>query len=167
MPFPGAVTSASPLPAAPQPTPLDVELQGLSPLEAQKRLTGRVKAARSLADFAAVIHAGGRLVDAICLVAILSGLPRAVQRAALPVLTTSGTSSSGSSASRGGSGASGAGASTQLQLPEQEARELAALAGGVVALVRLRLREFDLNGLVTVTVGLVGGGGRRRAAGGG
>ncbi|PNW82928.1 hypothetical protein CHLRE_06g300050v5 [Chlamydomonas reinhardtii] len=154
VPFPGAVTSASPLPAAPQPTPLDVELQGLSPLEAQKRLTGRVKAARSLADFAAVIHAGGRLVDAICLVAILSGLPRAVQRAALPVLTTSGTSSSGSSASRGGSGASGAGASTQLQLPEQEARELAALAGGVVALVRLRLREFDLNGLVTVTVGL-------------
>ncbi|KAG2429018.1 hypothetical protein HXX76_011260 [Chlamydomonas incerta] len=147
-----AVTAASPLPA-PQPLPLDVELQGLSPLEAQKRLTGRVKAARSLADFAAVINAGGRLVDAICLVAILSGLPRAVQRAALPVLTSSSSAAGASRGSSSSSSASGA-AGAQLQLPEPEARELAALAAGVVALVRLRLREFDLNGLVTVTVGL-------------
>ncbi|KAG2449920.1 hypothetical protein HYH02_000025 [Chlamydomonas schloesseri] len=158
----GAVTAASPLPAAPPPLPLELELQGLSPLEAQKRLTGRVKAARSLADFAAVINAGGRLVDAICLVAILSGLPRAVQRAALPVLTThsssSGAGAGGGAARAGGAGGSGSGgasgAGVQLQLPEQEARELAALAAGVVGLVRLRLREFDLNGLVTVTVGL-------------
>ncbi|GIL51015.1 hypothetical protein Vafri_6971 [Volvox africanus] len=49
------------------------------------------------------------------------------------------------------------GAGTQrstLQLSDQETRELAGLVSGLGALVRVRLREFDSNGLVTVTVGL-------------
>ncbi|GLI62131.1 hypothetical protein VaNZ11_004694 [Volvox africanus] len=150
--------------------PLELELQGLSPLDAQKRLTERVKAARTLQDFAAIIAAGGRLIDSICLVAILSILPRAVQRSAVPVVTMAAAHPVGQAGlpppagNAVGAAAAAApvttpagGAGTQrstLQLSDQETRELAGLVSGVVALVRVRLREFDSNGLVTVTVGL-------------
>ncbi|KXZ49175.1 hypothetical protein GPECTOR_22g765 [Gonium pectorale] len=148
-------TSILPLSASPvsRPVPLELELSGLSPLEAQKRLTGRVKAARSLSDFAAIIAAGGRLIDAICLVAILSGLPRAVQRTALPVIANTPAPAPAAGAGSGSSNAAVA-QKQQLQLSEQDARELSGLVTGVVGLVRIRLREFDSNGLVTVAVGL-------------
>ncbi|GLC36924.1 hypothetical protein PLESTM_000519000 [Pleodorina starrii] len=159
----GSGSAAVPPLPLPPPLPLELELQGLSPLDAQKRLTGRVKAARTLQDFAAIISAGGRLIDAICLVAILSGLPRAVQRAALPVVVTAppppaAAAAAAPAGAAGGGGPMGqlrgGGSSSALQLSEQDGRELAALVAGVVALVRIRLREFDSNGLVTVAVGL-------------
>ncbi len=126
-------TTPSSLPSAPH--SLEAELQGLSPLDAQKCLTGRIKSARTLHDFSQVVAAGGRLVDSICLVAILAGLPRAVQRATLPVATP------------GGPGAS------RAQLSTQDAAELSSLVSSLESLVRIRLREFDSNGLVTVAVG--------------
>ncbi|KAG2495205.1 hypothetical protein HYH03_006811 [Edaphochlamys debaryana] len=141
----GGPAVAVPAPAV----PLEQELQGLSPLEAQKRLTGRVKTARTLQDFGAVVNAGGRLIDAICLVAILSGLPRSVQRAAVPVLVPSSPSPPSTS------GASIAGtARSQMQLSEADTAELGSLVARLLELVSLRLREFDSLGLVTVAVGL-------------
>lgn len=145
---------------------LELELQNLSPLDAQKCLTGQVKAARTLNDFSLIISAGGRLIDAICLVAILSGLPRAVQRAILLVVvpTASQPQYPTASATVSPAGGTGPAAPSQqpqqhpraaLQLSEEDSKELAALVAGLVALVCIRLREFDSNGLITVTVGLV------------
>lgn len=110
------------------PKPLEVELLDLSPLDAQKLLTARVKAARTLRDFAEILAAGGVLVDSICLSALLVRMPKAALG-----LRTAG---------------SGVDAAT-------ERRELlAALMPQVLSLLRLRLREFDAQGLVSAMVGL-------------